>query len=122
MDPKNITKVYKMSFASVYPHYVSKIERKGCSKVALHEIIMWLTGYSEVALMQIIGNKTDFETFFNEAPALNPKAKNIKGVICGDRIETISDPLIQQVRWLDKLVDELAKGKTVDKIINKLTV
>lgn len=122
MDPKNIARVYKMSFASVYPHYVTKLERKGSDKAALHEIIMWLTGYSESAIMQVIEHKTDFETFFREAPNMNPNAKHIKGLICGDRVETITDPLIQQVRWLDKLVDELAKGKTVEKIINKLTV
>src|SRR5581483_1327143 len=109
------TRVYRMSFASVYPHYVNKAERKGRSKAELDEIITWLTGYDAPALQRIIDNKTDFETFFAEAPALNPNVSKITGVICGYRVEDIEDPVMQKVRYLDKLVDELAKGRPMEK-------
>lgn len=112
------TKVYKMSFASVYPHYVAKIEKKGRTIAELHTIIEWLTGYNESDLNRIIEDKIDFETFFAQAH-LNPKAHLIKGVICGYRVEDIEDPLYQKIRYLDKIIDELAKGKTLDKIIRK---
>jgi|SRR3569833_3076520 len=111
------TRVYRMSFASVYPLYIKKVERKGRSKAELDEIITWLTGYDEQALQRIIANKTDFETFFNEAPALNPNVSKITGVICGYRVEEIDDPIMQKVRYLDKLVDELAKGRPMEKIL-----
>ena len=113
------TRVYRMSFASVYPHYVNKAERKGRSKAELDEIITWLTGYDAPALQRIIDNKTDFETFFAEAPALNPNVSKITGVICGYRVEDIEDPVMQKVRYLDKLVDELAKGRPMEKILRQ---
>jgi hypothetical protein len=108
-----------MSVASVYPHYIAKAERKGRTKVEVDEIIRWLTGYSQAEFEQLLNNKTDFETFFAEAPGLNPARVLIKGVICGVRIEEIEDPLMREVRYLDKLIDELAKGKTMDKILRK---
>ena len=113
------TRVYRMSFASVYPHYIQKAERKGRTAAEVDEIIYWLTGYDKQALQQIIDNKTDFETFFAEAPKLNPNVSKITGVICGYRVEEIEDKLMQKVRYLDKLVDELAKGKTMEKILRK---
>src|SRR5882672_2890632 len=109
------TRVYRMSFASVYPHYINKAERKGRTKAEVDEIVSWLTGYDGQALQQIIDNKTDFETFFAQAPALNPNVSKITGVICGYRVEDIEDRLIQKMRYLDKLIDELAKGKTMEK-------
>ena len=112
------SRVYKMSFASVYPHYVAKVEKKGRTKEELHKVIHWLTGYNEKALQQIIDKKIDFETFFAKAK-LHPNASLITGVICGYRIEDIEDPLMQKVRYLDKLVDELAKGKAMEKILRK---
>jgi len=113
------TRVYRMSFASVYPHYIKKAERKGRTKTELDEIIFWLTGYDQQALQQLIDNKTDFETFFARAPQINPNVSKITGVICGYRVEDIEDKLMQQVRYLDKLVDELAKGKAMEKILRK---
>lgn len=113
------TRVYKMSFASVYPHYINKVEKKGRTITELHAIIFWLTGYDQQALQQHIENKTDFETFFAAAPQLNPNVSKITGVICGYRVEAIEDPLMQKVRYLDKLVDELAKGKAMEKILRK---
>lgn len=112
-------RVYKMSFASVYPHYITKVERKGRTRTELDEVIFWLTGYDQQALQEIIDNKTDFKTFFARAPRLNPNVSKITGVICGYRVEDIEDPLMQKVRYLDKLVDELAKGKSMDKILRK---
>ena len=105
-----------MSFASVYPHYINKAERKGRTKAEVDEIIFWLTGYDDQALQKIIDDKIDFETFFAQAQ-LNPNVSKITGVICGYRVENIEDPLMQKVRYLDKLIDELAKGKTMDKIL-----
>nr|WP_294874253.1 DUF2200 domain-containing protein [uncultured Pedobacter sp.] len=113
------TRVYKMSFASVYPHYILKVEKKGRTKEELDEIIFWLTGYDKRSLQQIIDNKTNFETFFAQAPQINPNVSKITGVICGYRVEEIEDQLMQKVRYLDKLVDELAKGKTMEKILRK---
>lgn len=115
----NNTRVYKMSFASVYPHYIQKAERKGRTKEELDTIISWLTGYDQKALQKIIDNKTDFETFFAEAPQFNPNASKITGVICGYRVEEIKEELMQKIRYLDKLVDELAKGKAMEKILRK---
>jgi hypothetical protein len=105
-----------MSFASVYPHYVTKVERKGSTKAELHEVIHWLTGYSEQDIEKIIQEKLSFQAFFDQAQ-LNPNASLIKGVICGYRVEEITNPLTQQVRYLDKLVDELANGKKMEKIL-----
>ena len=113
------TRVYRMAFASVYPHYVAKAEKKGRTKEELHTVIHWLTGYDEKALQTVIARKTDFETFFAEAPRLNPNVSKITGVICGYRVEAIEDPLMQKIRYLDKLVDELAKGKAMEKILRK---
>ena len=113
------TRVYKMSFASVYPHYITKAEKKGRTKEELDTVIRWLTGYSQQELQQQIDKKTDFETFFAQAPQLNPNVSKITGVICGYRVEEIEDKLMQKVRYLDKLVDELAKGKTMEKILRK---
>ena len=113
------TRVYKMSFASVYPHYINKAEKKGRTKEEVDEIIFWLTGYDKKTLQKHIDKKTDFETFFGQAPQLNPNVSKITGVICGYRVEEIEDKLMQKVRYLDKLVDELAKGKAMEKILRK---
>jgi hypothetical protein len=109
-------KIAKMTFATVYPHYVTKVEKKGRTKEELHAVITWLTGYSEEKLRSLIDQKVTFETFFREA-SLHPNAPLITGTICGYRIEDIENPLTQQVRWLDKLVDELAKGRKMEKIL-----
>ncbi len=106
----------KLTFASVYPHYLTKVSKKGRTKAELHQVIEWLTGYNEFKLQEFIGEKATFETFFQNAK-LNPNASLIKGVICGYRIEEIENPLTQQVRYLDKLVDELAKGRKMEKIL-----
>jgi hypothetical protein len=106
----------KMTFATVYPLYVAKVEKKGRTKDELHQVIEWLTGYDQKKLQQVIKENVTFETFFRKA-TLNPNAKLITGVICGYRVEEIEDPLTQQVRYLDKLVDELAKGKKMEKIL-----
>jgi hypothetical protein len=113
------TRVYRMTFASVYPLYMKKVERKGRTKEELDTIICWLTGYDKKTLQQQIDKKTDFETFFNLAPQLNPHVSKITGVICGYRVEDIEDKLMQKVRYLDKLVDELAKGRAMEKILRK---
>ncbi len=113
------TRIFKMSFASVYPHYIQKAEKKGRTIAELHDIIFWLTGYDEQALQQLIEDKTNFEAFFAEAPQMNPNVSKITGVICGYRVEDIEDELMQKIRYLDKLVDELAKGKTMEKILRK---
>jgi len=112
-------RIFKTSFASVYPHYVQKAEKKGRERKEVDEVICWLTGYSPEALTMQIKQKTDFETFFNEAPSLHPNASKITGVICGVRIEEIENPLMQKIRYMDKLVDELAKGRPMDKILRK---
>jgi len=113
------TRVYKMSFAGVYPHYLNKAERKGRTKAELDTIICWLTGYDQKTLQQQMDKKVDFETFFAQAPQINSNVSKITGVICGYRVEDIEDKLMQKVRYLDKLVDELAKGKTMEKILRK---
>jgi hypothetical protein len=115
----NNTRVFKMAFASVYPHYIAKAERKGRTKEEVHAVICWLTGYDERTLQQQIDKKVDFETFFARAPRMNPNVSKITGVICGYRVEEIKDKLMQQIRYMDKLVDELAKGKAMDKILRK---
>jgi hypothetical protein len=113
----NLDRVYKMSFAGVYPHYVTKAKKKGRTEKELIEVICWLTGYTPSALAKQIDRKNSFETFFREAPKLNPKAKQITGVVCGVRIEDIEEPLMRKIRYLDKLVDELAKGRPMEKIL-----
>lgn len=118
MKEANFERILKMSFASVYPHYVTKVEKKGRTKEELHKVIHWLTGYNEKMLQQHIEKKTDFKTFFTKAK-INPNASLITGLICGYRVEDIEDPLMQQIRYLDKLVDELAKGKAMEKILRK---
>lgn len=115
----NNTRVYRMSFASVYPHYIQKAEKKGRTKAEVDEIIFWLTGYDERTLQRNIDDKTDFETFFARAPRINPHVSKITGVICGYRVEEIEDQLMRQIRYLDKLIDELAKGKAMEKILRK---
>ena len=113
------TRVFRMAFAGVYPHYIAKAEKKGRTKEEVHTIIEWLTGYDEHALQQAIEKKVDFENFFAQAPRINPNVSKITGVICGYRVEQIEDPLMQKIRYLDKLIDELAKGKAMDKILRK---
>ena len=117
------TRVFRMAFAGVYPHYIAKAEKKGRTKEEVHAIIHWLTGYDEPTLQQQIDKKVDkkvdFETFFARAPKINPNVSKITGVICGYRVEEIEDKLMQQIRYLDKLLDELAKGKAMDKILRK---
>ncbi len=111
------TKIFKMPFARVYPLYIAKVERKGRSRREVHAIIEWLTGYDETSLQQKIANKVDFETFFAHAPQMNPNVSKITGLICGYRVEEIEDKLMQRIRYLDKPVDELAKGKAMEKIL-----
>ncbi|GFP75530.1 DUF2200 domain-containing protein [Clostridium fungisolvens] len=111
--------IYKMSVASVYPLYIAKAERKGRTKAEVDEIIRWLTGYSREELEVEMEKQTDFETFFAEAPQLNPLRTLIKGVVCGVRVEDIEEPIMKEIRYLDKLIDELAKGKAMDKILRK---
>mgnify|MGYP001492952559 CR=1 FL=1 len=111
--------IYKMSFASVYPLYVKKVEKKGRTKIEVDEIICWLTGYSQEELERQLEKQTDFETFFMKAPQLNPSRSLIKGVVCGVRVEDIEEQTMQEIRYLDKLIDELAKGKAMDKILRK---
>ncbi|HTM18674.1 MAG TPA: DUF2200 domain-containing protein [Terracidiphilus sp.] len=113
------TRIFKMAFASVYPHYIAKAERKGRTSAEVREIIRWLTGYDEPTLQRLIDEKVDFETFFAQAPRINPNVSKITGVICGYRVEEIEDKLMQQIRYMDKLVDELAKGKAMEKILRK---
>lgn len=112
-------RIYTTSVASVYPHYVTKAEKKGRSKAEVDQIIAWLTGYSAKALDTQLKKKTDFETFFAKAPKPNPSRTLIKGVVCGVRVEDVEDPTMREVRYLDKLIDELAKGKAMDKILRK---
>lgn len=110
-------RVYKMAFSTVYPLLVNKVERKGRTKAEVDAVICWLTGYDDSSLQLQIENNVDYETFFREAPQMNQNASKITGVICGHRVEEIEDPLMQKVRWLDKLVDELAKGRAMEKIL-----
>lgn len=116
--PEHDERMAKMTFATVYPHYVTKVERKGRTKAELHQVIHWLTGFDERKQQELIDRKVTFETFFQEAK-LNPKARQITGLICGYRVEEITNPLTQKVRYLDKLVDELAKGKKMEKILRE---
>ena len=118
-DAKTVQRVYKMSVASVYPLYVAKVEKKGRTKKEVDEVIKWLTGYSQKELGVQLKKKTDFETFFAQAPRLNPSRNLIKGVICGVRVEDIKDPTMQAVRYVDKLVDELAQGRAMEKILRR---
>ena len=112
-------KIYTMSFSKVYPLYISKAEKKGRTKIEVDEIIHWLTGYSQEELEVQLEKQTDFETFFAEAPQLNPLRTLIKGVVCGVRVESVEEPTMQNIRYLDKLIDELARGKVMEKILRK---
>jgi len=116
--PEHHDRIANMTFASVYPHYINKVERKGRTVAELHQIITWLTGFDDHQLQDLIATKATFQTFFDKA-TLNPNAESIKGVICGYRIEEIDNLLTKQVRYLDKLVDELTKGKPMEKILRK---
>lgn len=116
---KNQEKIYKLSFPRVYPYYVEKAEKKGRSKEEVDEIICWLTGYSKKELENILTGDMNFETFFTQAPQINPNASKITGLICGYRVEEIDDDIVQKARYLDKLIDELAKGKAMEKILRK---
>ena len=116
ITPEHNERIAKMTFASVYPHYIKKVESKGRTKKELHQIIEWLTGFDDKRIQELIDEKATFETFFKKSK-LNPNAKLITGVICGYRIEEIDNPLTKEVRYLDKLVDELAKGKKMEKIL-----
>lgn len=113
------TKIFKISFASIYPLYIQKAEKKGRTKAEVDSIIFWLTGYNKQTLQQQIDKNNDFETFFTQAPQINPNVAKITGVICGYRVEEIEDELMQKIRYLDKLVDELAKGKAMENILRK---
>jgi hypothetical protein len=113
------TRVFKMSFAGVYPHYITKAEKKGRTKEEVDTIIRWLTGYTQKQLERHIEMKTNFEDFFAQAPQINPNVSKITGVICGYRVEDIKDKLMQKLRYMDKLIDELAKGKAMEKILRK---
>ena len=112
-------RIFTTSFASVYPHYVGKAEKKGRTGAEVDEIILWLTGYSPEDLTARLEDRTDFETFFAEAPHMNPARFLIKGVVCGVRVEEIENPLMREIRYLDKLIDELARGKSMDKILRQ---
>jgi hypothetical protein len=112
-------RIYTTSLASVYPHYVAKVEKKGRSKTEVDDVIRWLTGYSQHELEALLDNQTDFETFFAEAPQPNPSRSLIKGVICGVRVEDIEETTMREIRYLDKLVDELARGKAMEKVLRK---
>ncbi len=112
-------RIYTTSVASVYPHYVAKAERKGRTRSEVDEVIRWLTGYSQTELEAQLARQVDFETFFAEAPQLNPSRASIKGVICGVRIEEIEEPTMREIRYLDKLVDELAKGRAMEKVLRE---
>lgn len=114
---KSNERIFQMPFASVYPHYIAKVEKKGRSREELHTVITWLTGYSNTQIERIIADQISFQNFFDQAPAFHPNASKITGVICGYRIEEIEDPLMQKIRYLDKLVDELAKGKAMEKVL-----
>jgi hypothetical protein len=113
-------RVRRMSVATVYPHYVAKAEKKGRTRIEVDQIIRWLTGYSEDQLQALLEAKVDFETFFADAPAMNPDRSLITGMICGYRVEEIEDPFMREVRYLDKLVDELARGRAMEKILRQI--
>ncbi|MCB9142180.1 MAG: DUF2200 domain-containing protein [Anaerolineales bacterium] len=119
MNNKSNSRIYRMKFAGVYPLYIQKAERKNRTKEEVDQIVCWLTGFDQAGLEQQIQQDNDFETFFAQAPAMNPNRALIKGMVCGVRVEEIEDPLVQEVRYLDKLIDELAKGKKMEKILRQ---
>lgn len=110
-------RIYSMSFASVYPHYVAKANKKGRTKAEVDQILCWLTGYTQMQLDKVIEQGDDFESFFAKAPSMHPNRELIRGVVCGVRVEEVQEPLMREIRYLDKLIDELAKGKSMDKIL-----
>jgi len=116
---KTNTRIYKVPFADVYPMYITKAERKGRTKEEVDKIILWLTGYTKTQFESKLKKKTDFETFFGEAKKMNPLRSLVKGVVCGVRVEDIKEPTMREIRYLDKMIDELAKGKTMEKILRK---
>ena len=117
MKTDNYERAYRMAFARIYPLYIQKVQRKGRTQAELDTVLCWLTGYDAEGLQAQIDRDTDLRAFFEEAPQMNPHAWDIKGLICGIRVEEIEDPLMQKIRWMDKVVDELAKGRTLDKIL-----
>lgn len=119
METAKKHRIYTVSFASVYPFYIAKAEKKGRTKIEVDEIIRWLTGYSQKKLEAQLKKQTDIETFITEAPKLNPSRSLIKGVVCGVRVEDIKEPIMREIRYLDKLIDELARGKAMEKILRK---
>lgn len=119
MNPKKKPRIFTISFASLYPLYVQKAAKKGRTKREVDEVIAWLTGYGGAQLRQVIDDQRDLEAFFDQAPRMNPKARLITGVVCGVRVEDIADPLMQKIRYLDKLIDELAKGKRMEGILRQ---
>ena len=119
LDPKTTHRIYSIPVARVYPLYITKVERKGRTKEEVDTVIRWLTGYTQKKLEAQLKKRTDFETFFAEAPKLNPLRSLVKGVVCGVRVEDIKEPTMQAIRYLDKLIDELAKGRAMDKILRK---
>ena len=119
LDTMTKHRIYSMSFASVYPHYVAKAEKKERTKAQVDKIIRWLTGYTQRQLQSQITKETDFETFFADAPKKNPRRKAIKGVVCGVRVEEVKEPTMREIRYLDKLIDELARGKAMAKILRE---
>jgi hypothetical protein len=118
-DAKTLARVYAYSFASIYPMYIAKAEKKGRTKSEVDEVIRWLTGYSQKQLESQVKKQTDLEAFFAEAPKMNPLRNLITGVVCGVRVEDIKEPTMREIRYMDKLIDELAKGKTMEKILRK---
>lgn len=119
MNQDHINRVYNLTLASVYPHYIAKAEKKGRTKAEVDKIIFWLTGHDEKSLQQVIDDKLNFKTFFKQAPQMHPNAPKITGMICGYRIEDIEDDIVKKTRYLDKLIDELAKGRPMDKILRQ---
>ncbi|MEQ1900404.1 MAG: DUF2200 domain-containing protein [Devosia sp.] len=119
MNNSNLQRIYAMSVAAVYPLYIAKAEKKGRTKAEVDEVIRWLTGHSQKSLDRELANRTSFETFFAKAPKLNPSRALITGVICGVRVEEIQEPTMREIRYLDKLIDELAKGKAMEKVLRK---
>ena len=115
----NTERIYRMKFSTVYPLYIKKAERKNRTKAEVDTVIQWLTGYDTAGLQAQIDSENDFESFFNQCPLFNPNAHLIRGLICGYRVEDIEDPIVQKVRYMDKLIDELAKGKSIEKIISR---
>ena len=113
-------RIYGISFASVYPHYIAKAEKKGRTRAEVDEIIRWLTGHTDQSFQEVLANGTNFEDFYTKAPRLNPARTLVTGMICGVRVETIEDPVMRELRYLDKMIDELAKGKAMEKILRKL--